>query len=225
MESAVPTPVRDRRLRATIVAVAASTVLAACGGDPSSDAQAPVPSHGGVPSSLPAPSATPTPTVPAPTIPPATGPHNELDVMFATDMIPHHRQAVEMAEMAQTRAKDPRIKDLARRIGQAQQAEVKLMSSWLRRWKQPVPPPDQMHTSHGPGMMTHAEMEDLKAAKGTAFDRMFCDMMIRHHDGALQMATITQENGKNRAVIALAKLVVDTQTAEVDELRSIQDSL
>jgi uncharacterized protein (DUF305 family) len=217
----VLTVIRDRRVRTTFVVAFAAALLAGCTG--SDDAPPP---KGVAASSAPAPSpSAPPTTAPAATIPPATGPHNDLDVMFATDMIPHHRQAVEMAELAATRAKDPRVTALARRIGEAQAAEVKLMASWLRKWKQPVPPPDQLHTSHGPGMMTHAEMEDLKDAKGAAFDRMFCDMMIRHHEGALEMAGVTKEEGKNRAVIALARLVVTTQTAEIDELRDIQDSL
>jgi uncharacterized protein (DUF305 family) len=212
--------------RATIAATAvlAGLVLAACG-----DADTTVPGSAGTPTATAtagtsAPSHTPTPTPtasPTRAIPAATGPHNDLDVMFATDMIPHHRQAVEMATFAETRATDARVKNLAARIRTAQEAEVAAMASWLKGWGQPVPAPDQAHTAHGPGMMDHSEMEDLKAAKGRAFDRMFCDMMVRHHQGALEMANVVKTRGKNRAVRALAAEVAKTQKAEVTELRGI----
>jgi len=113
--------------------------------------------------------------------------------MFARDMVPHHRQAVEMATLAETRASDRRVKDLAARIRKAQDTEITTMAGWLTGWGQPVPPPDAGHTAHGPGMMNHADMEDLKAASGKAFDRMFCDLMIRHHQGALEMGRCGQD--------------------------------
>lgn len=167
-----------------------------------------------------APASSPSAT-PSSAIPPATGAHNDLDVLFLTDMIPHHRQAVEMADLAGTRAADPRVRALAARIRAAQDTEIRLMSSWLAGWGQPVPPPDLAHTAHGPGMMTHAEMEDLKARTGKSFDRMFCDMMVRHHRGALEMAGAARTRGKNPAVRALAREVARTQQAEVDQMRGI----
>jgi uncharacterized protein (DUF305 family) len=141
--------------------------------------------------------------------------------MFARDMIPHHRQAVEMATLAETRASDRRVKDLAGHVRKNQDAEVTMMAGWLTGWGESVPAPDAGHTAHGPGMMMHADMEDLKAANGAAFDRKFCDMMIRHHQGALEMAGVAKTEGQNPAVRALANEVVKTQTAEVAELRTI----
>ncbi|HEX8630104.1 MAG TPA: DUF305 domain-containing protein [Catenuloplanes sp.] len=232
----------DRRMtcrtlsrRTSIVAAAALTglVLSACG-----DADTAAPASVAAPaaattapavetSSAPAVAPTPTPKAAAPTRAgrPATGPHNDLDEMFATDMIPHHRQAVEMAMLAETRASDPRVKNLAARIGTTQDAEIKTMIAWLKGWRKPVPEPDKAHTAHGPGMMDHAEMEDLKAAKGTAFDRMFCEMMIRHHEGALQMATAVKTRGQNPAVRSMGAEVAKTQKAEVAELRDILTDL
>jgi uncharacterized protein (DUF305 family) len=153
------------------------------------------------------------------------GPHNDTDVIFATDMIPHHRQAVEMAVMAQTRASDSRIKAIAARIEQSQGAEVTLMIGWLKAWGQPVPAPDQTNTAHGPGMMTRAEIDAFKAAEGKSFDGMFAEMMIRHHRGALQLADVTKSGGQNPAVRALATNVFIVQTAEVAELTQVLGSL
>ena len=224
--------IRTRAIPVIVAAVTAAA-LTACGttdtpastanGDPTTVATSAAPSTA---ASIEPTVATPAPsTLPTGAIPPLKGPHNELDGMFATDMIPHHRQAVEMAVMARTRAGDPRIKALAGRIEQSQGAEITLMASWLKSWGEKVPPPDELHTSHGPGMMTHAEMEDLKAAKGAAFDRMFAEMMVRHHQGALEMADVTKTRGQNPSVRALATNVVITQTAEVAELNQLLGSL
>ena len=113
------------------------------------------------------------------------------------------------------------MKNLADRIGVTQDAEIKTMIAWLKGWRKPVPEPDKAHTAHGPGMMDHAEMEDLKDAKGTAFDRMFCEMMVRHHEGALQMADAVKTRGQNPAVRSMGAEVAKTQKAEVAELRDI----
>lgn len=218
---------RNRIVRAVALVACAATPLAACSstGTDVTAASSATTSVAASPTTTSPSTVAATSSAPVAPIPPATGPHNEIDVMFPTDMIPHHRQAVEMAALAATKANDPRVKDLARRIGTAQDSEVTLMAGWLTTWGEPVPAPDQMHTAHGPGMMTHAEMEDLKDTKGLAFDRMFCDMMIRHHEGALQMAEVTSTRGQNPAVVALAKQVFAVQTAEVAELHSILEDL
>ncbi|GAA1804777.1 hypothetical protein GCM10009682_28090 [Luedemannella flava] len=213
------------RWRAVAVVASAAFVLTGCATTEEPQNASPVP----VASATPAPTGTePVPTDDGPStvaIPPVDGPHNDIDLMFVTDMIPHHRQAVEMAVMARTRAEDTRILDLAASIEQSQGDEITLMSGWLRSWGKKVPQPDQMHTAHGSGMLTHADMEDLKAAHGTKFDEMFVDMMIRHHEGAIEMAETTKENGKNPAVRALATNVVVIQAAEVAELTLIQVTL
>jgi uncharacterized protein (DUF305 family) len=215
------------RTRAVPVAVAAivTAILAACGATDAPTAAGPASSAGAATSAAPTSAAATPSNLPTVAVPPAKGPHNDIDSVFSTDMLPHHRQAVEMAALARTRAADPRIKDIASRIEKAQGAEVTLMASWLKAWGEPVPAPDELHTAHGPGMMTHAEMEDLKGAEGAEFDRMFADMMIRHHQGALEMAGITKEQGQNPSVRALATNVVITQTAEVAELTDILESL
>lgn len=218
-----------RRTGAAVTAAVAGLVLSACGADDAVPAGGTAPTAAGTAptaagtapaagSSAPAGTPTVAPTGP---VRAATGPHNDLDEMFATDMIPHHRQAVEMATLAATRASDPRVKDLAARIGAAQDAEIKTMIGWLQGWGKPVPAPDKAHTAHGPGMMDHAEMEDLAAAKGKAFDRMFCEMMVRHHEGALQMANAVKARGQNPAVKSLGAEVAKTQQAEVTTMRRI----
>lgn len=174
---------------------------------------------------------------------------NDADVMFAQMMIPHHQQAVEMADLAPTRASDPELKDLAAKIKAAQDPEIATMKGWLTAWGKPTEAPGG-HNGHSmpgmssspghnmsgmnsptpgssgmPGMMSDQEMEELKAAKGTEFDKMFAEMMIAHHNGAIEMAKTEQANGSNPDAKALAAKIAADQAAEVQTLQKILDRL
>jgi uncharacterized protein (DUF305 family) len=172
---------------------------------------------------------------------------NDADVMFAQMMIPHHQQAVAMAELAPTRANDPELKDLAAKIKAAQDPEIATMTGWLNAWGKPTAAPGGQnmpgmgpssgHNMPGmtsspmpemsamPGMMSDKEMDDLKAAKGTQFDKMFAQMMIAHHNGAIEMAKTEQANGSNPDAKALAAKIAADQAAEVQTLQKIHDRL
>lgn len=149
--------------------------------------------------------------------------HNDVDVTFAQQMIPHHRQAVQMAALAAGRAEDPRIIALAAQIADAQDPEIKTMSGWLKNWGEKVPADSGMaDMSSMPGMMTEQQMSDLTAATGQAFDAMFVQMMTAHHSGAVAMAEQQIKNGKNQAAKDLAANIVKTQTAEIKEMQNLQ---
>lgn len=155
---------------------------------------------------------------------------NDADVMFAQMMIPHHRQAVEMADLAPTRANDPELKDLAAKIKAAQDPEIVTMTGWLTAWGKPTAAPEG-HDMHGTaptgmaGMADDEQMDKLKAAKGTEFDKMFAQMMIAHHNGAIEMAKAEQANGANPDAKALAAQIEADQAAEVQTLQKILDRL
>jgi uncharacterized protein (DUF305 family) len=149
---------------------------------------------------------------------------NDADVTFATQMIPHHQQAVQMASMAGYQATTPEVKQLATAIQAAQDPEIKLMSGWLTSWGKPVPSPS--HGGHGTsepmaGMMTEEEMSELGKAKGSMFDRMWIQMMIKHHQGAVAMAKTEQTAGKDPSSIALAKKIQAAQTTEIATLQRL----
>jgi uncharacterized protein (DUF305 family) len=153
--------------------------------------------------------------------------HNQADIAFATGMIPHHQQALEMAALAADRAADPKVKNLAARIEKAQDPEIERMSGWLRDWDQPVPTPGGGHAAHGgmPGMMSDAEMASLESASGPAFDRMFMELMIRHHEGAIEMAETEQQKGAYPDAKQLARSIATSQAAEVKEMRRLLDTM
>ncbi|MBV7697345.1 DUF305 domain-containing protein [Streptomyces sp. TRM70350] len=158
------------------------------------------------------------------------GDFNDADVMFAQMMIPHHEQALDMAQLADGRASDAEIKDIAQKIEQAQDPEIQTMKGWLESWKQPtamesVPGMDHGSGHGGDGMMSDADMKELQAVKGQEFDKLFAQMMIEHHNGAITMAEDEQKNGKNADAKKMAGDIVRGQSAEVKQLQSILDRL
>ena len=195
---------RRKHLTAATLVVAAALTLGACGGHDMS-------SMSGTEGSDSSPSSSSD----------GTADFNDADVTFATDMIAHHRQAVEMAEVAETRAESPEVKDLATQIMDAQDPEIETMAGWLTSWGEPVP--DDMSgmdmSSSMPGMMSQDEMTSLENTSGAEFDQMFLAMMVEHHQGAIEMAKSEQSDGLFPDAIALAKQV---ETAQTDEITTMQ---
>jgi uncharacterized protein (DUF305 family) len=157
--------------------------------------------------------------------------HNQADITFAQDMIPHHAQAIAISKMAAQQAGSLQVKDLAARIQAAQQPEIDQMSGWLQAWNAPVPsinsPMGGMgQMDHGagnamPGMMSGGEMQQLGQATGAAFDRMFLQMMISHHQGAVMMAKVELNGGQDPDARQLAQRIIDAQQREITEMRTL----
>lgn len=146
---------------------------------------------------------------------------NDADVTFATDMIAHHRQAVEMAELAETRAESQEVKDLATQTMVAQDPKIETMTGWLASWGETVP--EDMSgmdmSSSMPGMMNQDEMTSLEDTSGAELDQTFLAMVVEHHRGAVEMAKSEQSDGLFPDAIALAKRI---ETAQTDEITSMQ---
>lgn len=135
--------------------------------------------------------------------------YSEDDVQFMQDMIHHHHQAVQMAALVGDRTNRPEVIEIAGRIDASQADEITFMQTWLRERGEMVPDPAAHHGMDGAGMdhsdmhdegmdhdMDHSmmagmaspeQMAELAAASGPEFDRIFLDLMIRHHEGAVEM--------------------------------------
>ena len=153
------------------------------------------------------------------------GAHNAADVTFAQQMILHHRQAVAMAELAASRTHSQKVKGLAAKIKADQGPEINRMSAWLRAWGQQVPAPTAsgvpgMHHPI-PGMMSSGEMAKMMAASGPVFDRLFLTMMIRHHEGAVQMAKTERLQGEYGPARAMAQSIIASQTAQIAQMKTL----
>ncbi|WP_344254345.1 DUF305 domain-containing protein [Terrabacter carboxydivorans] len=153
-----------------------------------------------------------------------TAGQNQADVTFASSMVPHHQQAIAMADLALAQATDPRVKQLAAQIKDAQDPEIRTMTGWLTSWgSAPMPSGHDMGGMEMDGMMTDQQMHDLEQSSGAAFDRMWLQMMIQHHQGAVAMARTQLEQGRLPEVKTLSRAVIDGQTKEIDTMTRLVD--
>ncbi|WP_335991677.1 DUF305 domain-containing protein [Glycomyces sp. MUSA5-2] len=149
---------------------------------------------------------------------------NDADVSFLQMMIPHHEQAVAMSDLAAAQAEDPEVVALAAQIAAAQQPEIDEMTGLLDEWGQSAEMEGHDGMSMG-GMATDAQMTELEAARGADFDRLFVDLMIAHHQGAVDMAEEEQAEGQNAEAVALADAIITAQTTEIETLEAIRTRL
>lgn len=178
---------------------------------------APTTDHSGMPGMSPGAS--------APATGDAQGSANAADAMFATMMIDHHhQQAIDMSDtlLAKTGV-DARVVDLATRIKEAQTPEIAKMRGWLADWGMPSATAGSM--SHGDGMMSDADMAALEAAPGAEAGKLFLQQMIVHHEGAVDMARTEKADGADLLAVALASAIIDAQTAEIAEMKSLLAAL
>jgi uncharacterized protein (DUF305 family) len=152
-------------------------------------------------------------------VPPSTP--NAVDVTYVQKMITHHRQALDMAALAPTRADSSTLKGLASRIKDAQGPEIQYMTSWLQQEGQKVP---DHHADHAdmPGMATPEQFEALKAASGKDFDRLFLQLMTAHHQGAVKMSEQVLIGGSHPKIEELANDVTATQSAEIRRMLEME---
>ncbi|CAB4752928.1 unannotated protein [freshwater metagenome] len=201
------------RFAALALALGAPVLLTACGGDDDTGTAADIPADAGF---------------------------NQADVDFASQMIPHHAQALVMVDMAEGRDISPETADLMERIEAAQAPEIEQMTGWLEDWDQPVPDlgdmsgmgsGDMSDMDHSDmdmdnmddmtGMMSAEDMADLEAAQGSAFEQMWLSMMIEHHEGAVEMAEVEVAEGEYDEAVALAEEIIEAQEAEIAEMEAL----
>jgi uncharacterized protein (DUF305 family) len=163
---------------------------------------------------------------------PAPTPHTPADVDFMQGMIHHHAQALVMTRLARERATKRDVALLAKRIDVSQAGELELMEGWLAARDEEVPDAEDHAREHGPhgrlmpGMVGERELARLAAADGRAFDRLFVDYMIRHHQGALTMVgdlRASEGAGAEPELDAFARHVDADQHIEIlrmEELRA-----
>ncbi|MEV7086126.1 DUF305 domain-containing protein [Streptomyces sp. NPDC093085] len=145
---------------------------------------------------------------------------NAADFSYAQMMIVHHGQALEMTALVAERASSTQVKRLAARISAAQGPEIEAMEAWLKNH-------GGAENAHGhdhaamPGMATDAQLKELAAAKGEAFDDLFLKLMITHHQGAVTMATEAVAEGNNIVIGEMANDVIAQQSVEINRMRAL----
>jgi uncharacterized protein (DUF305 family) len=147
--------------------------------------------------------------------------HTDAETRFMQGMIAHHAQALEMTTLAAERSARDDLKLMAQRIALSQADEIKLMQDWLARRSEAVPEAHAHHSAAMPGMLTEAEMNRLAGAKGVEFDRLFVELMIKHHGGALMMVDELRarpDSGQDPELQDFASDVDADQRAEIARL-------
>ena len=143
--------------------------------------------------------------------------YSAQDIMFAEMMIPHHQQAIEMSDLALKNSTNPEVLALAQKIKDAQAPEIEQMKSWGAS--------SMAHMGHMmDGMLSDEEMSALAAASGSEFDRLFLEGMIKHHEGAIDMAEMVIDS-KNAEVAALANAIIEAQRAEIATMKELLTGL
>jgi uncharacterized protein (DUF305 family) len=196
-------------------------------------------------------SAAPQPAVAPQPAPPVAGshyPYVQADVDFMSNMISHHAQAIVMSKWAASHGASPAVQTLAARIINAQRDEIGTMQRWLRDRNLPVPEPDTIHGMMAtmpsmpgmpgmaepnhvmlmPGMLTQDQMQQLDAARGTDFDRLFLTYMIQHHSGAVSMVKQlfgSEGAGQDETVFKFASDVNVDQTTEIARMQKMLTNL
>lgn len=195
---------RSTRSAALVLSVALALTLSACDGDDST--VTPPTGAGGAGTG---------------TVGAVSAQHNDADITFIQDMTPHHKGALAMAELAPTRAQNADVKQLAERIVAAQGPELKLMQEMAEAW--------DVELAAGGAMSGDMEMggdtDMLESLSGAEFDRAFLEMMTVHHEGALTMAQTELDKGENSQAKALAREIIESQTAEIEEMKQLLSQL
>lgn len=169
--------------------------------------------------------------------------HNDADVAFAQQMVPHHEQAVTMSDLAlePDRGASAEVRALAEQIGSAQDSEIEQMNGWLEEWGEDGAGSE--HGGHGAehgdghdggghddgagheGMLTEEQLDELASATGAEFDALWLTSMIEHHEGAITMAQRVVDDGQDPDVRDLAEQIVQVQQDEIEDMRAIVSSL
>jgi uncharacterized protein (DUF305 family) len=165
---------------------------------------------------------------------PDNRPYDDADVLFATQMIPHHEQAVVMAKLAPGHGASRPVEEVASQISAEQIPEIAQLQGMLAEWNQPAVTPaaspmggmpgmdgGSALAAAAPGMMTEDEMTRLESANGRPFDRAFLQMMITHHEGALTMAKAELADGRDQDAMLMAQNISDAQQASIQLMQQL----
>lgn len=153
------------------------------------------------------------------------------DVRFMQDMIPHHSQAVELVALIEGRTNNKDIVDIGGRITASQDDEIQFMKDWLTDRGEDLPSEHAHHThmSHADmGMATPEQMAELATLEGVAFDEMFLTLMMRHHEGAVDMVDDLLDQPGSAYDPVLYEFINDInndQTAEIKRMNALLEGL
>ena len=195
------------RVAAALGALSAVAIVASCGSSSPTDQHA-------AQSSVTAPTSTDATADAQP------GVHNDADVAFARDMLAHHVQAIQLSAMVPSNTTNEQLITLAQKITGEQEPQLQAFRAWLLQWGED---PNADNSMHGgmPGMVDQPTIDRLQTLNGPDFDKLWLQSMISHHQGAIGMAQAEIAHGQNPDAIALAKSIIATAQAEIDQMKQM----
>jgi uncharacterized protein (DUF305 family) len=170
---------------------------------------------------------TSTTTTDAPPPPPSSA--NEADADFVRMMIPHHHQALVLSRLAPDRTTSSDLLALAGRIDVEQTVEITTMQQWQAQngFDETDPESAYMMMMQDPmmiemmGMATQAELDQLETLSGTAFDKLFLQLMIDHHQGAIDMCVQVMTHGQEPVLQSMANEMLTTQSTQIFQMQAM----
>jgi uncharacterized protein (DUF305 family) len=160
-------------------------------------------------------------SAPAPAPAPARPPFNETDAAFAAQLVSQHQQGLDLASLANSRSGRGELKALAQRFIDVHEPEIEQLSELLESWGQQPPEDPGLDRGNRPGKITEAEMNTVTSRSGADFDKLFVQLMIRHHQGAIDIVATETAGGKNPRARELADKIGVSQQNEVTELKNV----
>jgi uncharacterized protein (DUF305 family) len=157
-------------------------------------------------------------------------PHNAVDAAFARDMVMHHHQAIDLANLVPGRSTNQAVIAMANNISSQQLPEMAAMTALLTQWNEDAEPahdhgaatmPGMVDAAAVPGMVDESTMAKLEKLTGAPFDKTWLQSMISHHEGAITMAKTEIAQGRNSDMIAMAKSISAVQQTEIDQMKQI----
>ncbi|RSM90529.1 DUF305 domain-containing protein [Kibdelosporangium aridum] len=147
--------------------------------------------------------------------------HNQADVKFAQDMIPHHQQTIQMADLATQQATGQEVKIVAASVLSAEEKEIQTMKGWLSQWGASQPDA-AAHGGHDmPGMISTTDMKALQAMSGAAFDKKWLEMIQKHLESGVTMSKTLLAEGQNPNAKAMATEIIENQEAKIKEVKAL----
>lgn len=157
--------------------------------------------------------------------PPLDGTFNDTDVMFLQMLIPHHRQGLQLAELAAELANRAEVRDFAAAVAATQTDELADVEAWLADWNQPTAPdPDPgAHHGHGDGLHTPdpSVVTALAKTEPAAFDTTFLNLLTGHQHGAVELARMELKDGRHPEARDLADRIVKSRTAQIQQMATL----
>lgn len=152
----------------------------------------------------------------------AAVPFNDADVAFARQALAHHQQGVDLASLAETRAENPQLKALAKRVIDTHEPEIARLSVLIESWGQPAPDDPNLEHVQRDGYLSPGDMAVLSALSGKDFDRQFASRLQRQREAGVRIADAETQHGRNPDARDLAATTSRSQQQEISELRGFE---